>query len=102
MSKVYIDSDVKLNIRIVFEDGTTIGNNDFYIELFCTPRKVLTITKAEAKKVNAETYKVMFNTGDVGVGELACRVVAEIADTDFPDKLRKTVKVINTGISIVR
>lgn len=102
MEKIYLGTELKLNINIEPIDGVSMSSYNWEAELYCNTRKVVKIPKSSAKKKDNNNYIIMLDTNEVGVGALRCRITAQIPDTDFADKLRTEVTVINTDINIVQ
>lgn len=104
MSKVFLGTELKLNIHIEPIDGVTMDDFPFEVELVggLFKNKTLTITKEEAKRVDSDNYLVCFDTQEVGVGKLKCRVKAFIPDGDFSDRERTEVVELDTGIEIIK
>ena len=104
MSRVFLGTELKLNIGIEPIDRITMDEYDFEIELICgtIKKKSIIIPKGECKRVDANNYIACFSTNDVGTGKLICRVSAYIPDGDFKDGIRTEVTEINTGIEIVK
>lgn len=79
----------------------SMENYDFKVQCFTSARKVVTIDKAKAIKVDADNYKICVDTNGIGSGALRCRITAYLPDDDFPDKLRTEVVEVDTNITIV-
>lgn len=79
----------------------SMENYDFKLQCFTSARKVVTIDKAKAIKVDADNYKICVDTNGIGSGALRCRITAYLPDDDFPDKLRTEVVEVATNITIV-
>lgn len=104
MAKVFIGTELKLNINIEPMGGMSMSDYDFDIELICGSfkKQSIVISKMDAKKVDDDNYIVCFDTTDLGVGNLTCKVTAYIPDGDFKDGKRTEVTEINTGIEIIK
>lgn len=103
MAKVFLGTELKLNINIEPMGGMSMSDYDFDIELICGSFKKQSIVfkKENAKKVDDDNYIVCFDTTDLGVGNLTCKITAYIPDGDFKDGKRTEVTEIKTGIGIV-
>lgn len=101
-NKVYIGTEMKLNISIEPLEGYTMDDYDFSVEIYVSPRKVVSVTKQDCLRVDQNNYIVLLDTNLVGVGNLMCKVTAHIPDEDFEDGLRSEVSIIQTGITIER
>lgn len=102
MQRVYLGTELKLNVNIGSLGGLTMDNYDFVVELSCTPKNSVLITKANAKRVDENNYIVCVDTRELGVGKLTCSVKASIPDGDFDDGFRTEIAVVNTNIHIVK
>lgn len=98
---VFAGTEVKLNVNISPIEGMSMENYDFKVQCFTSARKVVTIDKAKAIKVDADNYKICVDTNGIGSGALRCRITAYLPDDDFPDKLRTEVVEVATNITIV-
>lgn len=103
MAKVFLGTELKLNINIEPIGEMTMDNYDFNVELICGTfkRSTLVIEKNKAKRVDENNYIVCFDTSELGVGMLNCRVSAFIPDGDFKDGKRKEITDVHIGIEIV-
>lgn len=104
MAKVFLGTELKLNINIEPIGEMSMSDYDFNIELICGSfkKRNIVINKMDAKMVDDNNYIVCFDTTDLGVGNLICRVTAYIPDGDFKDGKRTEVTEINTGIEIIK
>lgn len=103
--KIYVPSDLKLNINIPAKGGFNMDDCDFEIEVFCTKSKSVVRKKAEMIRHSADCYVAMINTEEIiagNGGELSVIITAYVPDTDFIDKLRTEVIVVETGYVICR
>lgn len=112
---VFLGTELKLNIHIdpiskhpnqEVEEGDdkewNMEDYDFEIEVFCNPKKSVTITKEDAIWITKNDYVVLVDTNEVGVGTLKVKVIAHIPDGDFGDQARTEVSVEDTGIEIIK
>lgn len=98
----FLGTELKINVNIAPIGDVTMDDYDFMVEMYCSPKKVVTTTKAEAIRIDNSNYVVIVDTNEVGAGELKCKVTAQVPDGDFPDALRTEVVAINTDITIVK
>lgn len=101
-TKIYLGTELKLNISIEPVDGLTMDDYEFQIEAYCTPRKTIVVQKSEAIKVDSTNYIILVDTSVVGQGDLKLKVTAHIPDGDFNDQLRTEVMVVDTGLTIIK
>lgn len=112
---VFLGTELKLNIHIdpipkhpnqEVEEGDdkewNMQDYDFEVNVFCSPKKVITITKEEAIPVDKNNYIILVNTEDIGTGIMKVKVIAHIPDGDFVDQARTEVSVEDTGIEIIK
>ena len=98
----FIGTELKLNIHIEPIGDTTMDDYDFEVEVYCSPKRPIIISKANAIRVDSDNYIVLVDTNVVGAGDLKCKVTAHIPDGDFPDQLRTEVVCVDTGINIIK
>lgn len=107
MSKIIIGTDLKFSIKVdpIEVEGQTeklsLKDCDFTVEMFVDLNNKVTISKDKATYKNDNEYYVGFNTSDVGVGKLKCRVIMHLDDDVFEDKERTEIIEIDTGLKIV-
>lgn len=99
-NKVFLGTQLKLNVNIEPIEEVSMSQYDWVIEAFCTPSNAVVINKNNAKRVDDNNYLIMIDTEKVGIGVLKCEVTAGLRDRDFGT--RTEVTVINTGIEIVK
>lgn len=101
-TQVFLGTELKLNINIEPIGNVTMDDYDFEVEIYCSSKKVVDITKKEAIRVDSNNYIILIDTNVVGAGDLKCKVIAHIPDGDFEDGLRTEISIIDTGINIVK
>lgn len=99
---VFIGTELKLNIHIDNIEDITMDDYDFEVELYCSPKKSITVAKSSAIRIDESNYVVLVDTNIIGAGELKCKVSAQIPDGDLPDNLRTEIVGVETGINIVK
>lgn len=112
---VFLGTELKLNIHIdpipkhpkqegeETQDGEwNMEDYDFEIEVFCTPKKTVTITKDDAIWIDKNNYVVLIDTNEIGVGTLKVKVIAQIPDGDFIGQTRTEVSIRDTEIEIIK
>ena len=110
MSKVIIGTELKLNVNIQPIDGITMASYDFDVirkggkQSVTLSKKGDTLTDGLRQGDDENNYIVAFNTEDLGLGRVVCRVVAYIPDGDFNLQDRKITEIteVNTGIEVVK
>lgn len=101
-NKVFLGTEVKLNIEIEPIGDITMDDYDFIIEIYCSTKKIQTFHKSEAIRVNNWNYMVLVDTEVIGAGDMKCKVTAYVPDDDFSDQLRTEVAFVDTGITVVK
>lgn len=101
-NKVYLGTELKMNINIKPVENLTMDDYDFVCTAFCSNSKKVEATKQECNRIDADNYIFRVDTEKTGPGVLKIKVVAYIPDTDFPDSLRTEVSLVNTGIIVER
>lgn len=107
--KVYIGTELKLNISIEKMGSLSMSSYDFDIVLAAgnAKRQSLTLSKkgdvlsSGLKRVDDDNYIVAFDTKELGMGRLTVQITAYIPDGDFQDGKRTEIDRIDTGIDIV-
>ena len=104
MSKVISGTQLKLNVNIEPIDGLTMTDYDFKVQLISgvIAPQVKEFSKNQLIKEDDNNYVVPFNTADVGLGKIICRVEAYLPDSDFEDDRRLEIIEIDTGIEVVK
>lgn len=100
-NSVFIGTELKLGLHIEPIGNITMDDYDFEVEVFTSTKKVATITKADCIK-DANSYIMLIDTSELGVGEIKCKVTAHIPDAQFDDGFRDEVLGINTGIFVTK
>ena len=102
--RIFLGTELKLNISIDRFGEITMDDYNFEVELICGSLKKTSkvINKDDAKRVDSDNYIICFDTAELGVGLLKCKVTAYLPDGDFKDGKRTEVTEIDTGIEIVK
>lgn len=98
----FIGTELKLNIHIEPIGDITMDDYNFEVEVYCSPKRQVIISKANSIRVDSDNYIVLVDTNVVGAGDLKCKVTAYVPDGDFPDQLRTEVVCVDTGINIIK
>lgn len=99
--EIFIGTEIKLNINIEPIGKLTMEDYDFSIEIYTQfSQKKVVIPKSAAKQVDANNYIIMFNSAELGSGNVMCKITAEIPDGDFADRTRTEVVVLQTGLIV--
>lgn len=101
-NNIFIGTELKLNINIEPIGSTTMDNYDFEVEVYCSIKRIVTIQKKDAIRIDESNYVVLVDTKETGAGDLKCRVTAHIPDDDFADGFRTEVVGLDTGINIIK
>lgn len=101
-NKVFVGTELKLNLYFEPIGDTKMGDYDFKVEAYCTtPEEGITLDEKDIKIIDDNNCNVLINTAEVGIGTLKIKVTADIEDLDFADQIRTEVVCVNTGIKIV-
>lgn len=101
-TEIFIGTELKLNINIEPMGEVTMDDYDWYVEVYCSAKRVVALPKKTAIRIDSDNYVVLVDSEELGVGDVKCKVVALIPDFDFPDTIRKEVALVDTGINIVK
>lgn len=99
---VWLGTELKLNIHIEPIDGLTMDDYDFSVDVYCSPKRAIHVTKNECIRLDESHYIVLVDTAVVGVGSLICKVTSQLPDSDFEDMYRTEIVCKATGINIVK
>lgn len=99
-TKVYLGTEVKLNIHIEPMGNLSMDDYDFNVEFSCNPRKVVRIEKEELIRADSANYVALVDTTRIGIGEIKVKVTAYIPDEDFADGLRTEIVAFNSNIMV--
>lgn len=104
-----LGTEIKLNLNIDPIDGQSMSEYDWQVELYCTPKKSITIKKTDdgtndtdkrVVSVDKNNYLLLIDTTELGAGTIMAKITAHLNDDQFPDKLRTEIVLIDTGITI--
>ena len=101
-TSTFIGTELKLNINIEPIGNVTMDDYDFEVDVYCSVKRVLTIKKSDAIRIDQNNYVILVDTAQTGAGELKCKITAYILDEDFKDAFRTEVVGLNTGITIIK
>jgi hypothetical protein len=117
MAKVIIGTELKLNVNVAEVDGRNMADSGYNFDIKIiggsgSKKKVITFSKAGnilspgLEKVDNANYLVAFNTMDLGLGKVICRVEAHITDSSFAfgdnDGLRTEIAEVDTDIEVIK
>ena len=102
MSNIGLGTELKLNINIEPIGEITMDDYDFEVDVYCSLKRVQTIKKEDAIRVDENNYTLCVDSSLLGHGELKAKVTAFIPDGDFEDNYRTEVVYITTIYSIVK
>lgn len=108
MSKVIIGTELKLNVNVKPIDDKTMDEYDFEVQLrggkqtISLKKEGDTLSQGLSKGDDPSNYIVAFDTQDLGLGKVVCRVIAYLPDGAFKDRKRTEIAEINTGIEVVK
>ena len=79
------------------------------MELYCTPKKSITIRKQDdgtndtlkrVVYVDENNYLLLVDTTELGAGTINAKITAYLDDNKFPDGKRTEIVLVDTGITI--
>lgn len=97
-----IGTELKINVRIDRLDGYKMSDIDFTCDFFIYTNRKITVKKDAMVKVDDDNYVACFDSSQLGVGKIMCRVTAFIPDADFEDGVRKEIETVETNVTITR
>ena len=101
-TKIFLGTEIKLNISIPPLGDVTMDDYDFSLEVYCSQKRVVTISKKDLIRMDSENYVALIDTSELGAGDIKCKVIAYIPDWDFPDKTRTEISVYETDIQVYK
>lgn len=101
-TEIFLGTELKLNINIEPMGEFTMDDYDWLVDVYCSTKRVLTISKSSAIKIDSNNYVLLVDTEELGAGDVKCKITAYIPDFDFPDTLRTEVSMIDTGINVIK
>mgnify|MGYP003430352884 CR=1 FL=1 len=101
-TEIFLGTELKLNINIEPMGEFTMDDYDWLVDVYCSTKRVLTISKSSAIKIDSNNYVLLVDTEELGAGDVKCKITAYIPDLDFPDTLRTEVSMIDTGINVIK
>jgi hypothetical protein len=103
IERITIGSDAKIEFTAELPDGLKLGDVDFGLKVINVSEKDVSedYTKADCiSKGDGESYVVLVDTVQLGVGRVMLQLTVQIPDTDYPTGTRKEVIKINPHIAI--
>ncbi len=103
MQNVTLGSDVKIEFTAELPDGIKLSDVDFTGKVINADAtdKDLDFTKTQCIALEGgESYVVMVDTSDIGIGVLLMKLTVQIPDTDYPSGYRKQIVNINPHINV--
>jgi hypothetical protein len=101
-TNVFLGTQLKLNLSIEPIGTLTMDDFDFSVELYCSAKRVFTVSKDKTLRVDENNYLILVDSEVLGQGELKCKVIAYVPDEDFDDSIRTEVLMFDTGIRITK
>jgi hypothetical protein len=103
IERITIGSDAKIEFTAELPDGLKLGDVDFGLKVINVSEKDVSedYTKADCiSKGDGESYVVLVDTVQLGVGRVMLQLTVQIPDTDYTSGYRKEVIKINPHIAI--
>lgn len=105
IERITIGSDAKIEFTAELPDGLKLGDVNFGLKVINVSEKDVSedYTKADCiSKGDGESYVVLVDTQQLGVGRVMLQLTVHIPDADYPAGTRKEVIKINPHIAITR
>ena len=103
IERITIGSDAKIEFTAELPDGLKLGDVEFGLKVINVSEKDVSedYTKADCiSKGDGESYVVLVDTEQLGVGRVMLQLTVHIPDADYPTGTRKEVIKINPHISV--
>lgn len=103
IERITIGSDAKIEFTAELPDGMKLGDVEFGLKVINVSEKDVSedYTKADCiSKGDGESYVVLVDTEQLGVGRVMLQLTVNIPDTDYPSGTRKEVIKINPHMAI--
>jgi hypothetical protein len=103
IERITIGSDTKIEFTAELPDGLKLGDVEFGVKVINVSEKDVSedYTKADCiSKGDGESYVVLVDTVQLGVGRVMLQLTVQIPDTDYTSGYRKEVIKINPHIAI--
>jgi hypothetical protein len=97
-----LGTEFKININIEPIGYITMDDYDFNIEVYCSPKRAVVISKEKSVRVDKDNYIILVDSNDIGVGDVKAKVTTYLPDEDFEDGTRTNVSFLSTDIKIVK
>lgn len=106
-NNVFIGTELKLTLSISPIEGVSMSDYNWEVDVFTSSKKVITLKKEDCVYLDDDSYLLLINSEDLGIGEIKCKVTAYIPDEHFQDYgdkdgIRKEVLGIHTGVFITK
>lgn len=89
-----------LNLHIDPVDDVHAKDYDFNV--LVSAKREVSLAKGDLAEVDDDNYIILLDTTECGLGEIVIKVEAYLPDGRWPNDTRKEIKVIHTGINIVK
>lgn len=101
-TNIFLGTELKLNVNIEPMGELTMEDYDWSVEVYCSTKRVVTVEKKEAIKVDSNNYVILVDSAELGAGDIKCKVTAYMPDLDFSDNYRTEVLIIDTGLNVIK
>lgn len=98
----FIGTELKLNIHIEPMGQITMDDYDFSVEVWTSMKRIVTINKSQAIRIDDSNYVIIVDTAELGGGEVKAKVIAHIPDFDFPDTTRTEIVGMDVNIKVLK
>lgn len=100
--EIFLGTEMKINISVATVGDLTMDDYEFFVEFYCSAKRVVTLKKEEGIRMDSNNYVFCVDSNETGPGLLKCKLTAYIPDGDFDDGFRTEVKGVHTKINIIK
>lgn len=68
-NNIFMGTELKLNINIEPIGEFTMDDYDWSVDVYCSTKRVLTIPKESAIKIDSNNYVLLVDTEELGAGD---------------------------------
>lgn len=101
-NNIFIGTELKLNVNIEPMGDVTMDDYDWSADVFCSTKRVVTVKKDDAIRIDSDNYVLLVDSLELGAGDVRVKFTAYIPDFDFSDTIRTEVAMVDTGLNIIK
>ena len=69
-TEIFIGTELKLNINIEPMGEVTMDDYDWYVEVYCSAKRVVALPKKTAIRIDSDNYVVLVDSEELGAGDV--------------------------------